>query len=99
MYEEIKDYEKEVADDATPETSEEAAEQRTDDYDGLSRKIDELSAKVDGIYDAIARVEGMYAAFIDAGAVVKDMTETVTDAAIDAAESVVFDLESLDYTL
>lgn len=47
----------EVADESSPETNEEAVEQRTDDYDGIVRRIDDLESflreRLDGLQRAL----------------------------------------------
>lgn len=57
----------EVADESTPETNDEAVEQRTDDYDGIVRRLDGLESflreRLDGMQRAldalgVAAVEG-----------------------------------------
>lgn len=56
-----------VADESTPETNDEAVEQRTDDYDGIVRRLDDIEAflreRLDGMQRAldalgVAAVEG-----------------------------------------
>lgn len=43
----------EVAEEATPETDTEAVEQRTDDYNGIVRRLDDLFELVNSKFDAI----------------------------------------------
>lgn len=54
--EEIRDDEEEVAEEATPETDEEATEQRTDDYDGLARRLDDIADMMRERFDSIDRM-------------------------------------------
>ena len=92
----------EVAEEATPETDEEATEQRTDDYDGLARRLDEIDRLMNDVVSKLDRIENMYSTFVDAGAIVTDATDAVAAAAAEGiAEAVenMFDLESFDYTL
>ena len=53
---EITEEREEVAEAATPETDEQATEQRTDDYDGLARRMDELTDLVRERLDGIERM-------------------------------------------
>lgn len=53
--EEIRDDE-EVAEEATPETDEEATEQRTDDYDGIVRRLDDIADMMRERFDSIDRM-------------------------------------------
>jgi hypothetical protein len=53
---EITEEREEVAEEATPETDEEATEQRTDDYDGIVRRIDDLATSVADRLDSIERM-------------------------------------------
>lgn len=84
----------EVAEDATPETDTEAAEQRTDDYDGLARRIDELADLVRDKFDVIA---GMLDA-LGVAAVEGDATpdvDTVGEAVADTVDELL-GIDSLD---
>lgn len=91
----------EVAAEATPETETEQTEQRTDDYEGLSRRLDDALAKLDRVYDKLETIEGMYSTFVDAGAIVTGASDQIAaataEAVADAIEYVA--LEDLDYTL
>lgn len=53
---EITEEREEVAEEATPETNEEAVEQRADDYDGIVRRIDDLATSVADRLDSIERM-------------------------------------------
>ena len=102
MDEDIREDENQVEENATPETDTQETEQRTDDYDGLARRIDDVIRKLDELKDDIKRVEGMYSTFVDAGAIVTDATDAITEAAaigIASAMDEIYDLETLDYTL
>lgn len=91
----------EVADEATPETEIEQTEQRTDDYEGLARRLDEVLSKLDRMYDKLETVEGMYSTFVDAGAIVTGASDQIAAATAEAvAEAIEYvALEDLDYTL
>lgn len=53
---EIAEEREEVAEEATPETDEQATEQRTDDYDGIVRRLDDLSTLIGNRLDGIERM-------------------------------------------
>lgn len=102
MEDEIRNDEAEVAEDSTPETPDEQTEQRTDDYEGLARRIDDALAKLDSIERKLDDINAMYSTFVDAGAIVSDATESVAAAAAEGvAEAIAaeFDLDALDYSL
>ena len=110
--EEVAEDREEVAEDVTPETDTEATEQRTDDYDGLARRLDDVLeklaaldddlAKLDTLEDKLDRIEGLYSTFVDAGAIVTGATDEVAAAAAEGVADAIeaaLDLESLDYSL
>ena len=80
----------EVEENATPETETEQTEQRTDDYEGLARRLDEALSKLEQIKEKLDSLEGMYSTFVDAGAIVTGATDAV---ALAAAEGVAEALE------
>lgn len=53
---EIAEEREEVAEETTPETDEEATEQRTDDYDGIVRRLDDLVTLIGNRLDGIERM-------------------------------------------
>lgn len=90
--EDIREDEEEVADEATPETDEEAEEQRTDDYEGLARRIDDLHDMVRDRFDAIERaIDALGVSTVEAGA-----DGNVADAAGEAAAEVIDELLGID---
>lgn len=92
----------EVAEEATPETATEQTDQRSDDYDGLARRLDDVLAKLDTLEDKLDRIEGLYSTFVDAGAIVTGATDAVAAAAAEGVADAIeaaLDLESLDYSL
>lgn len=90
--EDIREDEEEVADEATPETNEEAEEQRTDDYEGLARRIDDLTDMVRDRFDAIDRaIDALGVSTVEAGA-----DGNVADAAGEAAAEVIDELLGID---
>lgn len=89
--EEIRDDE-EVAEEATPETDEEATEQRTDDYDGLARRLDEIADMVRDRFDALERaIDALGVSTVEAGA-----DGTVADVAGEAAAEAIDELLGID---
>lgn len=90
--EDIREDEEEVADEATPETNEEAVEQRTDDYDGLVRRLDEIADMVRDRFDALERaIDALGVSTVESGA-----DGTVADAAGEAAVEVIDELLGID---
>lgn len=90
---EIMEEREEVAEEATPETDEEATEQRTDDYDGIVRRIDELATSIADRLDAIERmIEALGVSAVE-GELDGD---TVAAAAGEAAAQVVDELLGID---
>ena len=92
----------EVAEEATPETETEQTEQRTDDYDGLALRMDDVLEKLAALDDKLNRIEGLYSTFVDAGAIVTGATDAVAAAAAEGVADAIeaaLDLESLDYSL
>lgn len=84
--EEIREDEAEVAEDATPETDVEAVEQRTDDYDGLARRLDDVLGKLDGITEMLGRVESMMGGFVEAGATIREGSNDMDEISEDVIE-------------
>lgn len=76
----------EVAEETTPETEEQAVEQRSDDYDGLVRRLDELAELVRGLSEDVRRgfdAMGLAAengGYVDAAADAADVAEDIADA-------------------
>lgn len=87
----------EVAEEATPETDVEAVEQRTDDYEGIVRRLDELQDELRGMMEEMRRgFDAMGLAAETAGYV--DETIDAADIADDVAEAIdeLVGLEALD---
>lgn len=83
----------EVAEEATPETDVEATEQRTDDYDGIVRRLDELATV---IADRMDNIERMIEA-LGVSAVEGELDgDTVAAAAGEAAAEMVDELLGID---
>lgn len=91
--EEIRDDEERVAEEieAEPETTEEAAEQRTDDYDGLARRLDDIANMLTARFDALDTAIGAL------GVSVVESGVTITDES-DAEEAIsdVLGIDALD---
>lgn len=79
----VREDEEEVAEETTPETDEQATEQRTDDYDGLARRIDDVLDKLDGMAAAIERLESMFGGFVEAGATVREGMDNISEEVIE----------------
>lgn len=98
----IREDEERVAEEATAETPKEQTEQRTDDYECLSRKIEDVASKLDEMNRKLDGLNAMYSTFVDAGAIVSNAGDAVAAAAAagvaDALEDFI-DLEALDYSL
>jgi proteasome assembly chaperone (PAC2) family protein len=95
--ERIEDEREEVAEDSSPETNEEAVEQRTDDYDGIVRRLDDLRDMLQaGLEDMRRNFDAMGLAAETAGYV--DDTIDAADVAEDVADTIdeLVGLEALD---
>lgn len=90
---EITEEREEVAEEATPETDTEATEQRTDDYDGIVRRLDDLATT---IADRLDTIERMIEA-LGVSAVEGELDgDAVAAAAGEAATAVVDELLGID---
>lgn len=77
----------------SPETPDEAAEQRTDDYDGLARRLDEIMDMVrDGFDSMRTYLEALGVTQLESASVAGNDVEEIVDAGIDT----VGDLMGLD---
>lgn len=104
---EVKNQE-EVAEDSTPETTEQEVEQREDDYQGLVRRLDDVLERVDKVLEVVERVEAMSAGFVEAGATVREGVDDISEDVIedtginDVIDEVieeVVDIDDLDLAL
>ena len=98
MGEDEREEREEVAEEATPETPTEQVEQRTDDYDGLARRIDEVRdrldevlSRIDGMRDAL---DGIAAMRLEDGATPGEVSPA--DIAADAAAQAVTEILGID---
>lgn len=94
--EQITEDREEVAEDTTPETNEEAVEQRTDDYDGLARRIDDLTDLVRSRFDAItSMLETLGVAAVESDNVTDGEVYDLADEAADVVDEIL-GIDSLD---
>lgn len=95
MDDDIRDEREEVQEEVedSPETPDEAAEQRTDDYDGLARRLDEIMEMVrDGFERMGTSLEALGVTQLESATVAGNGVEEIVDAGVDA----VGDLMGLD---
>lgn len=93
MDEDIRDDREKVEEEIeeSPETPEEPAEQRTDDYDGLARRIDDVAEMVrDGFERMATMLDALGVTAIESAGT--DTVEVIVDAGVDT----VGDLMGLD---
>jgi hypothetical protein len=84
----------EVAEDAAPETDTEATEQRTDDYDGLARRLDDIYDLISSRFDAMQEaLDALGVATVEGTGVADE-----TDAGEAAAQAIdeILGIDSLD---
>lgn len=95
MDDDIREEREEVQEEVeeNPETPDEAAEQRTDDYDGLARRLDEIMEMVRDGFDSVrTSLEALGVTQLESASVVGNDVEEIVDAGIDT----VGDLMGLD---
>lgn len=95
MDDDIRDEREEVQEEIeeNPETPDEEAEQRTDDYDGLARRLDEIMDMVrDGFDSMRTSLEALGVTQLESASVAGNDVEEIVDAGIDT----VGDLMGLD---
>lgn len=96
MDEDIRDEREEVAEEIeeSPETADEAAEQRTDDYDGLARRIDDVAEMVrDGFERMTTMLDALGVTAIESAST--DNVEEIVDAGVDTVGELM-GLDALD---
>lgn len=94
--EQITEDREEVAEETTPETNEEATEQRIDDYDGLARRIDDLTELVRSKFDAIVgMLETLGIAAVESDNVTDGDVYDIADDAADVIDEIL-GIDSLD---
>lgn len=95
MDDDIREEREEVQEEVeeSPETPDEAAEQRTDDYDGLARRLDEIMDMVrDGFESMRTSLEALGVTQLESASVAGNDVEEIVDAGI----GTVGDLMGLD---
>lgn len=94
--EEVAEDREEVAEDVTPETDTEATEQRTDDYDGLARRLDDIEGMISSRFDAIqGMLEALGVAAVEGDTVIDDGADVIGEEAADAIDELL-GIDSLD---
>lgn len=87
----------EVAEDATPETDTEATEQRTDDYDGIVRRLDDIMRLIDERFDAMRQMlDALGVAAVESDGIVESDVQDIAGAAAAAAVDEILGIDSLD---
>ena len=87
--ERIDEEREDVAEESTPETDEQATEQRTDDYDGLARRIDDLMEEVRKGFEGVSkRLEALGLASVEETGYMEGDVPDVDDVADAVAEKV-----------
>lgn len=87
--ERIEEEREDVAEESTPETDEQATEQRTDDYDGLARRIEDLMGEVRKGFEGISkRLEALGLASVEEAGYMEGDVPDVEDVADAVAEKV-----------
>lgn len=94
---EREDEREDVAEETTPETDEQQVEQRTDDYDGLVRRLNELTEMVRGLTEDVRRGFDAIGLAAESNGYVDDAIDT-NDVAEDIADAIdeLVGLEALD---
>jgi hypothetical protein len=87
----------EVAEEATPETDIEAAEQRTDDYDGIVRRLDDIMRLIDERFDSMRQMlDALGVAAVESDGIVESDAQDIAGAAAAAAVDEILGIDSLD---
>lgn len=98
MDDDIRDEREEVQEEIeeNPETPDEAAEQRTDDYDGLARRLDEIMNMVrDGFESMRTSLEALGVTQLESATFAGNDVEEIVDAGIDTVGELM-GLDTLD---
>ena len=104
MADEIKDRE-EIAEEAEPETDEQAVEQRSDDYEGIKRMLEDGFAKIEALISSInEKVDDADAEIVDSGSIVVggadepegELEDELEDEAPDVIEDIISGEVSLE---
>lgn len=93
---EIAEDREEVAEDTTPETDTEATEQRTDDYDGIFRRLDDMDTMIRDRLDNIQRMlEALGVAAVEADTVIDGDVDTIGEKSAEVVDEIL-GIDSLD---
>lgn len=93
---EIAEDREEVAEDTTPETDTEATEQRTDDYDGIVHRLDDMDTMISERLDNIQRMlETLGVAAVEADTVIDGDVDTIGEKSADVVDEIL-GIDSLD---
>ena len=93
---EIAEDREEVAEDTTPETDTEATEQRTDDYDGIVRRLDDMDTMIRDRLDGIQRMlEALGVAAVEADTVIDGDVDTIGEKSAEVVDEIL-GIDSLD---
>lgn len=94
MRDECEEVQEEI--EENPETPDEAAEQRTDDYDGLARRLDEIMEMVrDGFERMGTSLEALGVTQLESATVAGNDVEEIVDAGVEAVGDLI-GLDALD---
>ena len=87
----------EVAEESTPETDVQATEQRTDDYDGIVRRLDDIETLIRQRFDGIqGALDALGVAAVESDGVIDgDVADTIGKAAAEAVDEIL-GIDSLD---
>lgn len=87
---EVAEAREEVAEETTPESNEQAVEQRTDDYDGLVRRLDDIESMLRERFDALDRaLETLGVAAVESGDIADgDVPDAIGEAAAEVVDEI-----------
>ena len=93
---EIAEDREDVAEDTTPETDTEATEQRTDDYDDIVRRLDDMNTMIRDRLDGIQRMlEALGVAAVEVDTVIDGDVDTIGEKAAGVVDEIL-GIDSLD---
>ena len=104
MAEDIKDRE-EIAEEAEPETDEQAVEQRSDDYEGIKRMLEDGISRIESLIASLSdKVDDADAEIVDSGSIVVggadepegELEDELEDEAPDVIEDIISGEVSLE---
>ena len=95
--EDIQQDREEVAEGATPETDTEETEQRTDDYDGIARRLDDIMRLIDERFDSVRQMlDALGVAAVESDGIVESDVQDIAGAAAAATVDEILGIDSLD---